>query len=312
MLAVSSQYKGKVTVFNNNDSFDEIAVFENHHAAANNREVYIELCFAWDNTKLGGGAYNGRITVWSLDEDNKRELFTQKPYDCSIYCLCFSGDGTRLAAGFQNESAVVCDAESGVILFQLANKLSHTCKVGFINRDGNKLLTCSLEDQLEVWDTETGLKTGSVNCGGLRSAHIVLNRYCTKLAAADLDGGLCIWKIDADTAAQSLELDSAGFAAVMSFDESGNMLTTWSWVCKQIRVWDVTKGFTVHMFHLESVQPNCCVYSGGGERAHVAAAITGSSVVIFDARTGNKIQSLVTADFCCYCVCYSHPVVVLL
>jgi WD40 repeat protein/serine/threonine protein kinase len=107
--------------------------------------------------------HQGQVSRWTGSDFQQKEALLEigATVPSFFYCCQFSQDGRFLAAGSTNGILRTWDLTRGVLSHQLTNKTGMVWAAGFL-ADGNKLVTCSVSDNLlHEWNLTTGLEIQS-------------------------------------------------------------------------------------------------------------------------------------------------------
>ena len=167
---------------------------------------YSQLAFSPNGRQLAGGGSSGdqvHAAVWDVATGELRHHWNwpkgRDPHS-TVESLCFTPDGSRLAAAvFRQSAAYVWDLKLGK---QIAH-LSHNEVYGLsFSPDGKSLLTAGWDSIIRFWKTDTGeidhlIKVADHAKGGdLRMYAVCYAPEGGLIATAHLDGMVRIWQAD--------------------------------------------------------------------------------------------------------------------
>src|SRR5262249_23773202 len=209
------------------------------------------VCYSPDGTRLAAFS-EGAVKVW--DSTSGQDLLTLKGPFRNLYSICFSPDGKRLATA--DLHVKVWDSTSGQQLLTLqkgegvlASELRGRCVC--FSPDGTRLATGVYENQLIVWDSESGREVLSIHIPGVR--FVCFSPDGTRLATACDDGTVTLW--DSSSGQRLLALKGLGNSSVhggnLCFSPDSTRLALagggqvdYSQLVKpgEVKVWDSTSG----------------------------------------------------------------------
>jgi WD40 repeat protein len=96
-----------------------------------------------------------RADIWDMATGERRLEFVDH-HSRAVLSLAISPDGTRLATGADDNTAVLWDATSGSALATLAGHSDSVWQVAF-SPDGRRVATSSSDGTVAVWDVATGI-----------------------------------------------------------------------------------------------------------------------------------------------------------
>ena len=74
-----------------------------------------------------------------------------------ISSVAFSDDGTRIVSGSDDDSVLVWDASTGLLLKELKGHTDWVNSVAF-SSDGTRIVSGSVDRSVRVWDASTGVE----------------------------------------------------------------------------------------------------------------------------------------------------------
>jgi len=110
------------------------------------------VAFSSDGTKLAAASSNQTVRVW--EALTGKDLLSIPLADIAA-SLAFSPDDRRLAFGGYRNTAWLCDAATGRVLFTLKGHLNAVRSVVF-SPDGKTLATASTDGAVKLWHVATG------------------------------------------------------------------------------------------------------------------------------------------------------------
>ena len=235
---------------------DSVATLGGHY------DEVADTAFSPDGTKIA--TVGGSIKVWNVVGENQRiveQFVIQKP-ECTVSCISFSPDGTKLFGGCLFGGVMVWDAKTGEKLLDLK---PHGAKITGIvgGPDGKWVVSSSLDRTLKVWDSKTGkeLHTLFGHKDGVTSVDV--NRDGTRIVSGSNDKTLKLW----DPATGREQRSCKGHAdrvTSVSFSPGGNWVISGSWD-ETLKLWKAKSGEEMLTFEGHSGIINDVAFSPDGK-----------------------------------------------
>jgi RNA polymerase sigma factor (sigma-70 family) len=215
---------------------------------------YSQLNFSANGRRLAGGGARGdqvHVAVWDVPSGKLLHRWDwpkgRDPHS-GVESLCFTPDGSRLAAAvFRQSAAYIWDLTVG----QQIARLSHNQVYGLsFSPDGKSLVTAGWDSIIRFWETETGNLRREVNVddhakgGDLRMYTVCYAPEGGVIATAHLDGMVRIWQADEMLLRTQFQVMGRFIYGAMSFSPDGLWLATGS-MDGSCEVWDPLTGKSV-------------------------------------------------------------------
>jgi WD40 repeat protein len=188
----------------------------------------------------------GQLVGWNLSlnsqglvEDFQRGLNISDPVERETDDLWFSADGRyAVARAMQSDSARIWDlAFARPVRAVAVNELERLIGVS----KGARLLVTATQDTVNLWDTSSGNRVGSLAVGAgspdafltADGAHLFVQRR------SDVETTLELWSLEDRTVTSALQV--AGIPALVSLDASGRRVAVADFD-RAVRVWDMAEG----------------------------------------------------------------------
>jgi WD40 repeat protein len=153
------------------------------------RTTVAGLVFSPDGKVLAGGNQGGKVFLWDVEANKKKEEFAL--HVDSITSVAFSRDGSRLASGSRGGSIAFLNIVDGNFEKLAVGKLplrlpGHTGAVHFVcfSADGRKLLSGSSDGTARVWDLSRTLGPPRLHDGSSPVTDLAFSADGSRFAAA--------------------------------------------------------------------------------------------------------------------------------
>jgi RNA polymerase sigma factor (sigma-70 family) len=206
---------------------------------------YSQLVFSPDGRRLAGGGCSGdqvHIAVWEIPGGkllHRWDWPKGRDSHSGVESLCFTPDGTRLAAAvFRQSAAFVWDLKVG----QQIAQLHHSQVYGLsFSPDGRTLATAGWDSIIRFWETGTGnlrreFKVAEHAKGDLSVYSVCYAPAGGLIATVHLDGIVRIWQADEMLLRKQFQVGSWGHGPV-SFSPDGLWLAA-GVMDGSVEVWD--------------------------------------------------------------------------
>jgi len=173
------------------------------------------VAFSPDGKRAAAASWDNSVRIWWLNDENKDKPPIVLPYRTKyVHAVTFSPDGQDLAIGGSDPEAYVqiFDAANGRLKQTFSGQtdgvLGHTDAVMGLSysRDGRRLLTCSFDKTVRLWNLQTGmhLKAFKGHSGWVWSAAFAPppspEERETRIVTAGQDGTAIVWDIETQKA----------------------------------------------------------------------------------------------------------------
>lgn len=198
-------------------SFQEVIVWDAESGTLKQRlegfaDRVVALAVSKDGKYLatGGGAptEEGEIKVFEL-ETGRLVVDIKNGHSDTVFGICFSPDGTKLATGAADKFVKVFEVPSGKLLKSFEGHTHHVLDVGW-KADGKLLASAGADNVIKVWDYEKGEQVRTIS-----NAH---TKQVTRLAFVGATPQIATCSAD-----QTVKLLNAETGqTVRNFNPSGN------------------------------------------------------------------------------------------
>jgi WD40 repeat protein/serine/threonine protein kinase len=225
---------GTITVWNSRTGA-EVRAFPAH------AESVFSVAFHPDGRHLASTGAEGKVKVWdwATGQEKFAGLCGADHNRGTAYCVAFSPDGRRLAAG--NDGAVtIWDWETHQpALPPLQGHAQKGICVAF-SPDGRRLASGSWSGDVMIWDAQTGERLHTLSEHRHPVSALAFNRDGTRLVSACFDRSLIVW--DATTGLRLRTLEGHdGLVLGVAFSPDGSRIAS-AGEDKTVRVWETATG----------------------------------------------------------------------
>ena len=210
---------------------------------------YSQLIFSPDSQQLAGGGTSGdqvSVVVWDVASEKPLHRWDwpkgRDPHS-TVESLCFTPDGSRLAAAvFRQSAAYVWNLTAG----QQVARLAHNQIYGLsFSPDGKTLATAGWDSIIRFWEPDTGkmvreFKVADHADGKGNDLRMYTVCYAPEggvIATAHLDGTVRIWQVDEMLLRRQFHVKGRFLYGAMSFSPDGLWLATGA-MDGSVELWD--------------------------------------------------------------------------
>jgi WD40 repeat protein len=156
---------------------------------------------------------------------------------------------------------------------------------GDVCADGSRIVTCTKEGRMRIWETLTG-KSRDIKTGyNIPFTEMALSPCSTKVASGHNDHKVRLWDTQTGVLLQVHE-GHTDTVVVMAFSPNGDQISSGSFD-KTVRVWDTLTGRVVAVLEAHSGEVHGLKYSPSGHQ--IVASTSGNVAHVWCSRTGAKV-----------------------
>jgi WD40 repeat protein len=255
-----------------------------------------------------GPAYQRNWEYRYLRRQAEGAPLTLRGHSGTVYSVCYSPDGSRLASAFWDTTVKVWDARSGALLATLGGHTNVVTAVCY-SPDGSRLASASDDGTVKVWDARSGAEL--VTLRGHTHRWVVAVCYSpdgTHLASALWDGAhpyepgeVKVWDTRSGAEVATLR-GHTGYVYSVAYSPDGSRLASAS-LDNTVKLWDAHSGAEVATLRGHTGWVSSVCYSPDGSR--LASASYDRTVKVWDARSGAELATLRGHTGAVTAVCYS-------
>jgi WD40 repeat protein len=222
---------------------------------------------------------------------------TLRGHTSSVYSVCYSPDGTRLASASSDQTVKVWAAKSGAELLSLRGHASPNNGAVTYSPDGTRLASTSIgiqdgriQGEVKVWDARSGVELLTLrgHTGGVTAVRYSPDGTRLASASGNPDNTVKVW--DARSGAELLSLRGhTNWVVSVSYSPDGTHLASASHD-GTVKVWDARNGAELLTLRGHTGVVTAVSYSPDGTR--LASASYDNTVKVWDATSGAGLLSL--------------------
>jgi WD40 repeat protein/serine/threonine protein kinase len=189
----------------------------------------------------GADENGGKVKVWdwATGQEKFADLCGADHDRGTAYCVAFSPDGRRLAAG-SGGAVTVWDWENHQpVLPPLRGHVDKGICVAF-SRDGRRLASGSWDGVIHIWDAQTGELLHTLSEHHHVVSALAFNRDGTRLVSACFDRSLKVWDATTGLCLRTLT-GHIGLVLSVAFSPDGSRIAS-AGEDKTVRVWETATG----------------------------------------------------------------------
>jgi WD40 repeat protein len=221
---------------------------------------------------------------WLIPPQSGQPLTPPMEHHGPVLRVGFSPEGTRVATGSDDHTAMLWDAATGQPMTPPMEHNGAVLDVRF-SGDGTKLVTASADHTAVLWETTTGRPLTSPMRHDGEVLHVEFSPDGTKIVTAGEDHAAVLWDVATGRSIGS-PIRHAGPVTHAGFSPDGARIVT---ACKDrgARVWDAATGkpLTPAMRHRGAV--NGAAFSPDGTR--IITASSDKTARVWDVATGKPL-----------------------
>jgi WD40 repeat protein len=213
-------------------SFREAVLWDPRTGAVKNKlagftDRVLALAFSPGGRLLatGGGipAADGELRVYEV-ATGKPILDLPAAHADTVFGVCFSPDGAKLATGAADRQVKIWDVATGKALRTVEGHTHHVLDVGW-RADGKVLASAGADNVIKVWDAATGEQLRSIPGHGKQVTRLTFVGPSVNILTCSGDGSARLWNSDTGAAVRSFG-GGADFLYALAASPDGNAIAT--------------------------------------------------------------------------------------
>lgn len=283
------------------------------------------VAYSPDGSQIASSNGNKDVRLWDARTGNIRHILTG--HYGNVSSIAFSPDGRQIASCSEMKGIHLWDSLSGELISMLTGNVHNTSAAfspthdyiastaldgtvrlwrvgaafedfflrlgdnfssGDVCADGSRIVTCTEEGRMRIWETLTG-KSQDIRIGfNIRVTEMALSPCSSRVASGHIDHKLRLWDTQTGVLLHVLE-GHTDTIVVMAFSPSGDQVATGSFD-KTVRVWNTLTGRVEAVLKAHSGKVHALKYSPSGHQ--IVASTSGNTAHVWCSRTGVKMFDL--------------------
>lgn len=244
------------------------------------------LCYSPDGSRIL--SYDTTSALWNAHTGEllaKLDVDPSDPWNDSV----FSPDSTRLILNTGNSTSAVFDAQTGKLLFTLAD--DGDVSPGAFSPDSSRIVTTSKQHRAKVWDAATGKELASFHGHRGEVLDAIFSPDGTRIATIADDSTLRIWDLASQRELTAFSTPDRGLSRVRFNTDGTRIIANGTF---GVTVWDVAAGNGIEA-SLDHTKPffkrgwEKCIYSPDGLQLVI---IRDGIAHLHDRATGRELATL--------------------
>lgn len=208
------------------------------------------------------GHNDGTIALWSLDSGEKLAAF--KRSDASIWSLAFLGDGSRFAAGVNDEDVAVWEAKSSREPAFLLEGHDGPTQALAVSPQTQQLASGSSDRTVKLWNLQGHSVSRTYRGHKDFVTALAFAPDGKVLASGALDGGIRLWSGSSNRLQRTLR-GHKGRVTGLSFSPAGDLLASVG-EDGAVRLWDFKRGRIARLMSGHAGVVRAVAYAPDGRR----------------------------------------------
>ncbi|KAG0294753.1 WD_REPEATS_REGION domain-containing protein [Linnemannia gamsii] len=283
------------------------------------------VAYSPDGSQIASSNGNNDVRLWDARTGNIKHILTG--HYGNVSSVTFSPDGHQIASCSKMKGIHLWNSLSGELISMLTGNVHNTCakfsptndyiastaldgtvrlwragaefedfflrlgdnfSCGDVCADGSRIVTCTEEGRMRIWETLTG-KSQDIRIGfNIRITEMALSPCSTRVASSHIDHKLRLWDTQTGVLLHVLE-GHTNTVAFITFSPSGDQVASGSFD-RTVRVWNTLTGRLEAILEAHSGEVHGLKYSPSGHQ--IVASTSGNAAHVWCSRTGAKVFDL--------------------
>jgi len=218
---------------------------------------FTSVTYSPDGTRILGVGHDNFLQIWNVQ--SRAVLYTSDMY---IASAGYSPDGTRIVSGDIDGTVHVLDAQSWMVVQQLAGHTDFVRAVAY-SPDGTRIVSGGGDKTVRVWDAKSGVELHILTGHTGTVIAVAYSPDGTRIVSSSTDKTLRVW--DAQSGAELHTLAGhTGWVNAVAYSPDGTRLVSGGDVT--VRVWDAQSGAELHTLAGHTQTVRAVAYSPDGTR----------------------------------------------
>lgn len=211
-------------------SYQEVKLWDNHTGALKRTltgfaDRVVALAFSpngkWLATGGGAATEDGEIKVFEVNS-GKLVVDIKNGHSDTVFGVCFSPDGGKLATCAADKFVKVFELPSGKYIKAFEGHTHHVLDVGW-RADGKLLASAGADNAVKVWDYEKGEQTRTINGHTKQVTRLLFIGKTPQVATCSGDQSVRYWNVD-NGGLQRIFSGSPDFVYAIGVSPDGSVL----------------------------------------------------------------------------------------
>ena len=277
---------GKLLATLGQDQVIRLWSFDSTYPLAKERQVVGRLAkgvaFSRDGKHLAAGDDSGVVQVWGLN--TSKALIVFRGHEHQVWAVAFSPDRRLLASGDRSGQIRLWNLENGTLQQTIAAHDRAIWSLGF-RSDGKHLVSAS-DEQISIWETETGALISTLRQEGGQYTRAALSPDGALIAVTSSDGTVKVWNLGTSAIVKEIKADDDVLWSVAFSPDSRHLAVASS--DEVVSLWDLATGTQQAAFTGHTGGATDLAYLSDG----VTLVVVDRSGMLhwWDARTGRRLS----------------------
>lgn len=281
---VTGSTDGTIRLWNIDES-TEIIAFDSHCFVNS-------VAFSPDGLSILSGSENGHVDIWEIDLDRKQfnHRIQNQENRQPVYDVCWSHDGQRVAAGFEDGTIRVLHAVLNEVFTLGSTRQEGTWAVCFTPDDKYLASGCG-DGAVRLWDLESRICTKTVCRLARTPLSIDIDREGQFIVVATSESAQT-WRLDGPDSwiVRTDHQRNSGGGVCLNFNLDGTMLASGAHD-GTVRIWDTQTGLQVKVLDSPEKMVWKLTFSKDGRQLISESGFYVKKIRTWDTKTWDQVGS---------------------